>query len=72
MRRTLIRLLAEQAVERLSTLESIRREYHAWRYGDEPRLQRVCRIVERDLENLKSNKRAVGRHQDLADLENLE
>jgi hypothetical protein len=25
-----------------------------------------------DLENLKRNKKAVGRHQDLADLENLE
>ena len=25
-----------------------------------------------DLENLKNNKRATGRHQDLADLENLE
>jgi len=25
-----------------------------------------------DLENLKKNKKATGRHQDLADLENLE
>jgi hypothetical protein len=25
-----------------------------------------------DLENLKKNKKAVGRHQDLADIENLE
>jgi hypothetical protein len=30
---------------RLEALEEIRREYHLWRYGAEPRLQRVCRIV---------------------------
>ena len=33
------------ASERLAALESIRREYHQWRYGAEPRLQRVCRIT---------------------------
>ncbi|PKO20328.1 MAG: hypothetical protein CVU38_20710 [Chloroflexi bacterium HGW-Chloroflexi-1] len=32
---------------RLATLEEIRREYHLWRYGAEPRLQRVCSIVKR-------------------------
>lgn len=32
---------------RLAALEQIRREYHQWRYGAEPRLQRVCRIVKR-------------------------
>jgi len=32
---------------RLEALEEIRREYHLWRYGAEPRLQRVCRIVKR-------------------------
>jgi len=32
---------------RLATLELIRREYHRWRYGAEPRLQRVHRIVKR-------------------------
>jgi hypothetical protein len=32
---------------RLATLEQIRREYHAWRYGTEPRLQRVFTIVKR-------------------------
>ena len=31
--------------ERLEALESIRREYHLWKYGAEPRLQRVFRIV---------------------------
>jgi len=30
---------------RLATLELIRREYHRWKYGAEPRLQRVCAIV---------------------------
>jgi hypothetical protein len=32
---------------RLATLEQIRREYHQWRYGAEPRLQRVHTIVKR-------------------------
>ena len=30
---------------RLATLEQIRREYHQWRSGAEPRLQRVVTIV---------------------------
>jgi len=33
--------------ERLAALEEIRREYHLWRYGAEPRLQRVFRIIKR-------------------------
>jgi hypothetical protein len=33
--------------ERLDALEEIRREYHQWRYGAEPRLQRVYTIVKR-------------------------
>jgi hypothetical protein len=32
---------------RLAALEEIRREYHRWKYGAEPRFQRVYRIVER-------------------------
>jgi hypothetical protein len=32
---------------RLEALEQIRREYHQWKYGAEPRLQRVCSIVKR-------------------------
>jgi len=32
---------------RLATLESIRREYHQWKYGTEPRLQRVLTITQR-------------------------
>jgi hypothetical protein len=32
---------------RLATLEEIRREYHRWRYGAEPRLSRVYSIVKR-------------------------
>ena len=33
--------------ERLAALEEIRREYHRWRYGAEPRLQRVYSIAKR-------------------------
>ena len=32
---------------RLATLEQIRQEYHRWKYGIEPRLERVYRIVKR-------------------------
>ncbi len=32
---------------RLTALEEIRREYHQWRHGAEPRLQRVYSIVKR-------------------------
>src|SRR5262245_2345130 len=32
---------------RLAALEELRREYHLWRYGAEPRLQRVLRYAER-------------------------
>jgi hypothetical protein len=31
---------------RLAALEQIRREYHQWKYGTEPRLQSVYSIVE--------------------------
>lgn len=30
---------------RLAAVEQIRREYHQWKYGTEPRLQRVCSII---------------------------
>ncbi len=32
---------------RLEALEEIRREYHLWRYGAEPRFQRVYKVVKR-------------------------
>jgi hypothetical protein len=32
---------------RLAALEQIRREYHRWKYGAEPRLSRVYTIVKR-------------------------
>lgn len=33
-------------VERLETIESIRAEYHEWKYGTaQPRLQRVLRVL---------------------------
>ncbi len=38
---------AQPYAARLAALEEIRREYHQWRYGAEPRLQRVCSIVKR-------------------------
>lgn len=50
-------------------MESIRREYHLWKYGTEPRLQRVLTIT-LGLEDLKVNKPASGRHIDLGDVEN--
>jgi len=34
-------------VMRLAALEEIREEYHRWRYGAEPGLQRVYKIVKR-------------------------
>lgn len=33
--------------ERLSNLEGIRREYNYWKYGAEPRLQRVYKVIKR-------------------------
>ena len=32
---------------RLAALEEIRREFHRWKYGAEPRFQRVYSIVKR-------------------------
>ncbi|MEC4804490.1 MAG: hypothetical protein SAJ12_15180 [Jaaginema sp. PMC 1079.18] len=34
-------------LQRLATLEQIRREYHQWKYNAEPRLQRVYTITQR-------------------------
>ncbi len=31
---------------RLTALEEIRREYHLWKYGGEPRLEKACRIID--------------------------
>lgn len=39
--------LSQPPEARLAALEQIRREYHAWKYGTEPRLQRVLTIVKR-------------------------
>lgn len=38
---------AQPAWKRLAALENIRREYHHWKYGTEPRLQRVFTITKR-------------------------
>ena len=40
--------LSRPVVERLSNLETIRREYNQWKYDTEPRLQRVYRVVKRE------------------------
>jgi hypothetical protein len=32
---------------RIAALEDIRREYHGWQDGFQPRLQRVCKIIKR-------------------------
>ena len=39
--------LSRSVEERLSNLEAIRKEYNQWKYGAEPRLQRVYRVVKR-------------------------
>ncbi len=33
---------------RLAALEEIRREYHRWKYGDEPPFRKVVTIIDRD------------------------
>ncbi|MCJ7435797.1 MAG: hypothetical protein MUO77_20135 [Anaerolineales bacterium] len=38
---------SQSPAARLAALDEIRREYHQWRYGAEPRLQRVYTIVKR-------------------------
>ena len=72
--------------ERLEALEQIRKEYNSWRYNAElkdlqfedcykSRVQVEIQGLHNnfiDIENLKKNKRANGRSQDLADIENLE
>ena len=38
---------SQSYLKRLATLEQIREEYHRWKYGAEPRFQRVYSIVKR-------------------------
>jgi len=38
---------AQSYQERMDALEQIRQDYHRWRYGAEPRLQRVRTITQR-------------------------
>ena len=52
-------------IARLAALEEIRQEYHRRRYGGEPRMQKVVKII-------RLKKKAAGGYQNLADLENLE
>ncbi|MDD4029695.1 MAG: hypothetical protein PHX86_08365 [Caldisericia bacterium] len=57
--------------ERIDALETIRSEYHAWRYSDaEKRFHRVYRIVKQK-QGGRQNIKSTGRSQDQADLENL-
>ncbi len=37
--------LAQPPGARLAALEEIRREYHAWELGDEPRIEKVITVV---------------------------
>ena len=46
--------LSRPPVERLKALEEIRQEYNTWKYGAEPRPQRVGRIIKK--ESKQSNK----------------
>lgn len=39
---------AQPPAARIAALEEIRQEYHRWRYGAEPRLQRVCSVAKRE------------------------
>jgi len=56
--------------ERLAMLERLRARHHGWDDGTRPELPRVHRVI--SLEDLRSNKRAAGCLQDLADFEALE
>lgn len=40
---------AQPPSARIAALEEIRREYHKWRYGEEPRMQKVCRIIKQNI-----------------------
>ena len=40
--------LSRPPIERLKALEEIRQEYSTWKYGAEPRLQRVYRVIKRN------------------------
>ncbi len=36
---------AQPPAARLAALEEIRQEYHGWKSGEEPRIEKVCSIV---------------------------
>ncbi len=38
---------AQPPSARLAALEEIRQEYHKWKYGTEPRFERVYKIIKR-------------------------
>jgi hypothetical protein len=40
--------LTRPAVERIMALEQIIRDYNLWKYGTEPRLERVHRVTKRE------------------------
>ncbi len=33
---------------RLAAIEELRREYHGWKTGEEPKIQKVCTIIRRE------------------------
>jgi hypothetical protein len=38
---------SKEPADRLEAVEQIRCEYHQWRYGAQPRLQRVYKVIKR-------------------------
>lgn len=38
---------SREPADRIEALEQVRCEYHQWRYGAQPRLQRVYKVVKR-------------------------
>ena len=58
--------LSKTPQERLAAVDFLRRQY----YGDSQRLQRVARVIQQS-QRCITNKRALGRKKDLADIEAL-
>ncbi len=40
---------AQPPSARIAALEEIVREYHQWKYGEEPRMQKFCRIIKQNI-----------------------
>ena len=53
--------LSQSPQARWEAVEEIRREYHGWQHGSEPRLQRVCAIIKRQPSEVSRRRRVRGR-----------